>query len=149
MRFHVPHDFLERVPRPPSVDLPRLILPPNHECWETADPEGLAFVTVALERFIRGVVIEGADERVDIEARFLGDLRLDVLSVNAPSVEAPRLAEASEVPPSLVGALEVRGLRGDTGGPRRIEIVRRIGHRIRGHRHAMLARYGLEKGTHG
>src|SRR2546427_10468978 len=69
--------------------------------------------------------------------------------MNAAPFEAPRLPQATEVAPSLIRALQVRGLRGDAGRPRRIEIVRGIEHRVRVHRHAMLARYRGEERAHG
>src|SRR5207249_2616802 len=55
----------------------------------------------------------------------------------------------TEVAPTLTGSLEICGLRGDARRPRRIEVVRRIEHRVRVHRHPMLAGHGLEERADG
>src|SRR3989441_4803149 len=69
--------------------------------------------------------------------------------MNASSLEAPCLSQSTEIPPSLIGTLEVRGLRRDARRPRRIKVVGRVDHRVRRHRHAVLARDRLEERTHG
>src|SRR5207245_5736808 len=112
---------------------------------EPADTQRLAFVPVSLERLVRGPVVDGLDEGVEVEAGLLGNLRLDGLRMNASSLETPRLPQSTEVAPPLIGSLEVRGLGGDARRPRRIEIVRGIEHRVRVHRHPMLAGHGLEE----
>src|SRR5207245_671816 len=117
------------IPWPPSVHLPSLVVSTNHKRRETADAQRLAFVSVSLERVARRAVVEGLDERVDVQAGLFGDLRLNVLQMNAAPFEAPCLPQATEVAPSLIRALQVRGLRGDAGRPRRIEIVRGSEHR--------------------
>src|SRR2546430_14248164 len=69
--------------------------------------------------------------------------------MNASSLETPRLPQTTEVAPTLTGSLEICGLRGDARRPRRIEVVRRIEHRVRVHRHPMLAGHGLEERADG
>src|SRR3989449_8117386 len=147
--IHVPQDFFERVPGPPSVHVPGLVVSSDHERRETADAQRLAFVSVPLERLVRGPVVQGLDERVDLEVGLLGDLRLDGPRMYASSLEAPRLPQATEIAPTLIGSLDVRGLRGDARRPRRIEIVGGIEHRVRVHRHPMLAGHGLEERADG
>src|SRR5947209_4386637 len=149
MGIYVPHDFLERVPWPPSVDLPRLVVTTKHERRETAEAQCLAFVSVSLERLVRGAVVKGLHERLQVEAGLLRHVCLDFLLVDPPSLEAPRLPQSPEVPPAVAGTLEIRRLRSDAGRPRRIEVVRGLEHRVRIHRHPMLTGHGLEERADG
>src|SRR5207244_12890774 len=127
----------------------RFVRATNHERREAANPESLTFVAISLERVVRGTVFQGPRKCLDVKAGLLCDRRLDVFPVNASSLEAPRLPQSTEVPPSLIGALEIRGFRRDARGPRRIEVVGGVDHRVRRHGHAMLARDRLEERAHG
>src|SRR2546425_5912316 len=145
VRVDLPEDVLEHLPGLPSVQPGRHVAPTDFERWEPGDFKGFTFLAVLPKRLFRGPVVQRLRERVDIEADGPRDVRLDAPPVDPSSLDAPRLAQRPQIPSADVDPLEFRGFRGDAGGPRRGEVVRRPDHLGRIPRHLVLRRDRLEE----
>src|SRR5712691_517563 len=145
VRVDLPEDVLEHLPGLPSVQPGRHVAPTDFDCRETGDFEAFAFLAVLSKRLFRGPVVQRVREGVDIESDGPRDVRLDGAPVDPSSLDAPRLAQRPQIPSADIDPLEFRGFRGDAGGPCRCEVVRRLEHLARIHRHPVLCRDRLEE----
>src|SRR4030067_419707 len=96
--------------------------PPHHgpatPALPAEGPPRAALLAVRPARGLRAAVVEGDLERAHVEPRLPRDLDLHGPSVDPAPVEGPRPPQGPEVPPALVAALELRGLRRAARGPR-------------------------------
>src|SRR3990170_1541098 len=141
----LPEDVLEHLPRLPAVDPDGRVASGHRERGKPRDLLPRALLAVRPERGRRAAVGEGAPERAHVEPRLPRDLDLHGPSVDPAPVEGPRLPQGPEVPPALVAALELRGLRRDARGPRRFEVLHGLDHRPRVHGHPVLGPDRIEE----
>src|SRR3989442_2850393 len=138
VRVDLPEDVLEHLPGLPSVQPGRHVAPTDFERREPGDFKALAFLAVLPKCLFRGPVVQRLREHIDIEADGPRDVRLDAPPVDPSSLDAPRLAQRPQIPSADVDPLEFCGFRRDAGGPRPYEVVRRLEHLGRIHRHLVL-----------
>src|SRR3989304_2213122 len=140
-----PGAALDPPPRLPAVDPDGRVASGHRERGKPRDLLPRALLAVRPERGLRAAVVEGDLERAHVEPRLPRDLDLHGPSVDPAPVEGPRLPQGPEVPPALVAALKLRGLRRDAPGPRRFEVLHGLDPRPRVHGHPVLGRARIEE----